>query len=194
MFKNQRQGNPFYILHKGEKPFCEVGQIVSVSPVRPKTTNFGMYPQPQDMVVDIKAKVGEDNVSFSAVASDLLITDYLTQNGEKLVLSCDLSSMNNEVNSMMSHSKQILDSIEYNKSVIDGCNSILLLLNPQFAKEQERDQELISVKEEVKTLKETNARLLEMMEKFFGDKKQGVSQVVADTEKQPLVSTSKKQQ
>lgn len=192
MFKNQRQGNPFYILHKGEKPFCEVGQVISVSPVRAKTANFGMYPQPTDMVVDIKAKVGEDNVSFSAVASDLLITDYPTQNGEKLVLSCDLNSINNEVNSMMQQSKQILESIEYNKSVIEGCNSILLLLNPQFAKEQERDQELTSVKEEVKELKETNARLLQMMEKFFGDKKATEASVASEV-KQPLVSTSKKQ-
>lgn len=187
MFKNQRQGNPFYILHKGEKPYCEVGQVMTVSQPRPKTPNYGMYPQPQDMVVDIKVKVGEDNVSFSAVSSDVVITDYPTQNGDKLVLSCDLNALNTEVNAMTQQSQQVLDSIEYNKSVIEGCNQIMLALNPQFAKEQERDQELNSVKEEVRELKETNAQLLKMMEKFLGEKK--AESTVKETKAQPVTES-----
>ncbi|MDD6210542.1 MAG: hypothetical protein PUB21_08060 [Bacteroidales bacterium] len=31
MFQSLRQGNPFYILRKGENPRCDVGSIVSVS-------------------------------------------------------------------------------------------------------------------------------------------------------------------
>ena len=62
MFKNQRQGNPLYILHKGNTPFCEVGSIVSVSPPRPENPNFNMYGPQAKIVVDIKAKVGEEIV------------------------------------------------------------------------------------------------------------------------------------
>ena len=108
MFKNQRQGNPLYILHKGNTPFCEVGSIVSVSPPRPENPNFNMYGPQAKIVVDIKAKVGEDNVSFSNVLSDVTITDYPTTNGEKLVVSCDLGALNTEINAMMQQSRQAL--------------------------------------------------------------------------------------
>ena len=37
-----------------------------------------MYGPQAKIVVDIKAKVGEDNVSFSNVLSDVTITDYPT--------------------------------------------------------------------------------------------------------------------
>lgn len=118
MFKNQRQGNPLYILHKGNTPFCEVGSIVSVSPPRPENPNFNMYGPQAKIVVDIKAKVGEDNVSFSNVLSDVTITDYPTTNGEKLVVSCDLGALNTEINAMMQQSRQALDSIDYQLSLI----------------------------------------------------------------------------
>ena len=107
MFKNQRQGNPLYILHKGNTPFCEVGSIVSVSPPRPENPNFNMYGPQAKIVVDIKAKVGEDNVSFSNVLSDVTITDYPTTNGEKLVVSCDLGALNTET-----YSRKLRELIE----------------------------------------------------------------------------------
>lgn len=169
MFKNQRQGNPFYILHKGINPFCEIGSVVSVSAPRPKNPNFNMYPQqPPEMVVDLKIKVGEDNVSFAEVLSDVSITDYPTSNGEKLVLSCDLGSLNTEINSMRQQSKQALDSVDYHKSVIDGCEKMLVVLNPDFAREKERESEMASMKSEMSELKEANARLVSMMEQLLG--------------------------
>lgn len=168
MFKNQRQGNPFYILHKGNEPFCEIGSVISVSPPRPKNPNYNMFPQQPEMVVDLKVKVGEDNVSFSAVAADVAITDYPTSNGEKLVLSCDLTSLNTEINAMQQQSKLALDSIDYHKSVLAGCDAMLVMLNPEFARNKERESEMATMKQEMSELKQTNARLLEMMESYLG--------------------------
>lgn len=180
MFKNQRQGNPFYILHKGDNPYCEIGNVLSVSAPRPKNPNpqYNMFPPQLEMVVDIKIKVGEDNVNFSGVAAEVAITDYPAANGEKLVLSCDLNAINTEINSMQQQSKQALDSIEYHKSVLSSCEKMLVLLNPQFAKEKERENEMASMKSEMSELRETNAKLLSMMENFLG--------------KQQSVQTSKK--
>lgn len=168
MFKNQRQGNPLYILHKGNTPFCEVGSIVSVSPPRPENPNFNMYGPQAKIVVDIKAKIGEDNVSFSNVLSDVTITDYPTTNGEKLVVSCDLGALNTEINAMMQQSRQALDSIDYHKSVIEGCEKMLVILNPEFAREKERESEIANMRNEMSDLKEANARLVAMMEQLVG--------------------------
>lgn len=168
MFKNQRQGNLFYILHKGNDPYCEIGSIVSVSAPRPKNPNYNMYPQQPEMVVDLKVKVGDDNVSFSGVSADVPISDYPTTNGEKLVLSCDLTALNTEINAMQQQSKLALESIDYHKSVLAGCEKMLVQINPQFARDKERESEMTNIKQEMNELRETNSRLLSMMESYFG--------------------------
>lgn len=127
-----------------------------------------MYGPQAKIVVDIKAKVGEDNVSFSNVLSDVTITDYPTTNGEKLVVSCDLGALNTEINAMMQQSRQVLDSIDYHKSVIEGCEKMLVILNPEFAREKERESEIANMRNEMSDLKEANARLVSMMEQLVG--------------------------
>lgn len=145
MFKNLRQGNPFYILHKGDKPYCEVGQVISVSGVRPKTPYPNTYPMPQqvEMVVDIKVKIGDDNVGLPSVPADLLITDYKPDNSqERMVLACDANSISTEVNSMLANSQQILGSIDTHKGIIESCEGILTQLNPQFARGKEQEEKI----------------------------------------------------
>ena len=95
MFKNLRQGQSLYILHKDDNTlhketelYHEVATIVSVENLRAKSPMPGMIPyMPQEMLVDIKAKSGNDNLFLPEVPADLVITDYKPSNGEKLVLS-----------------------------------------------------------------------------------------------------------
>ena len=45
MFQSIRQGQQFFILHKGENPRCDVGTVVSVSNPVPKYQNgYTAYP------------------------------------------------------------------------------------------------------------------------------------------------------
>ena len=49
MFQSIRQGQQFFILHKGENPRCDVGTVVSVSNPVPKYQNgYTAYPLPQN--------------------------------------------------------------------------------------------------------------------------------------------------
>lgn len=156
MFKNLRQGNPFYILHKGDKPYCEIGNVISVGNIHPKTPFPGTYPNMpiQEMVVDIKVKVGDDNVNLSSLPAELMIADYKPENSmEKLVLSCDFNAINSEINAMLQQSKQVISSIDSHKSIIENCEVILRQLNPQFAKEKEQEEEIASLKSELESIK-----------------------------------------
>lgn len=83
-------------------------------------------------------------------------------------MSCDLTSLNTEINAMQQQSKLALDSIDYHKSVLAGCDAMLVMLNPEFARNKERESEMATMKQEMSELKQTNARLLEMMESYLG--------------------------
>lgn len=172
MFKNLRQGQSIYILHKEDKMFYEVAIISSVENLRPKVPGMTPY-VPQEMVVDIKAKIGSDNINILSVPADLLVTDYKPNNGEKLVLACDLNSFNTEINSMLQNSQAVLASVDKHKSIVDACELMLTQLNPQFAKEKERDEEMTGMKQEISSLRETNEKLMAMMQNFLD--KQSVS-------------------
>lgn len=78
MFQSIRQGQQFFILHKGENPRCDVGTVVSVSNPVPKYQNgYTAYPLPQnEMVVDVKVKVGDDTLDFQKLPANLSIADF----------------------------------------------------------------------------------------------------------------------
>lgn len=178
MFKNLRQGQSIYILHKEDKEnkedkmYYEVATVVSVDNLRPKVPGMNPY-APQEMVVDIKAKIGKDNLNIPSVPADLVITDYKPSNGEKLVLSSGLAAFNSEIDSIKQRSRQELDRTDYNVSVIDICEKMQIQLNPQFAKDKERDEEMSGMKQELSSLRETNEKLMAMMQTFL--EKQSVS-------------------
>jgi len=47
--------------------------------------------------------------------------------------------MLSEVENLLQSSKNILESIDKHKVIVESCEEILKSLNPQFAKEHERD-------------------------------------------------------
>ena len=152
--------------------YYEVATIVSVDNLRPKTPGINPYMQ-QEMVVDIRAKVGNDNLNIPLVPADLVVTDYKPNNGEKLVLACDLTAFNTEITSMLQNSQAILGSVDKHRAIIDACELMLSQLNPQFAKDKERDQEMSEMKQRMASMQETNERLMSMMQTFL--EKQSVS-------------------
>lgn len=167
MFKNLRQGQVIYILHKDDKMYYEVATIVSIDNLRPKVPMMNAPYMQQEMLVDIKAKVGNDNINIPSVPADLVVTDYKPSNGDKMVLACDLNAFNTEINSMLQNSQAILASIDKHKSIIDSCEIMLAQLNPQFAKDKERDQEMSEMRERMSSLQDTNAQLMSMMKELL---------------------------
>ena len=83
-FKELREGNQYFILHKTDKPFCEIGSVIGVSNLRPKQNMVNGYQAMQpEMIIDISVKVGDDTVKLSSVPADKSIADYRPENGEK---------------------------------------------------------------------------------------------------------------
>lgn len=138
MFSTLRLNSPIYILDKKNSPVLKRGIIELVSPQRSKTGSF--YGQPSDMVVDITVNIEGTSQEFKNIPANLTIASDGT-----IVLSETKEALSSEVDALLSLSKQIIDSVDYHKEVIEKCEQILKELNPQFAKDKIQEEKITSL-------------------------------------------------
>lgn len=139
MFQGLRTNSLFYVLDKGENPNLRIGQVVSVSNPQTKypTFNNGFTPQHMETVVDVKVKLGDEEVDFKQLPANGQIA-----NDKNLVVSDNKDAMSAEVDAMLRQSKAILESVDYNKRVVESCEGMLQQLNPQIAKDKEQTEKI----------------------------------------------------
>lgn len=174
MFQNLRQGQPFYILYKGENPRYEAGNVLSVSNPMPKFPNNFQLPQQQEMVVDVKVRVGESTLDYQKLPAHLSIADF-TPLGNNVVVSDNKDAINAEIEAMQQISRDALAKTDYHNSVITACDEMLKQLNPQFAKDKERDEEIFQLKEQINSLTGNVSELVAMMKQNLSSTKETVS-------------------
>lgn len=144
MFSSLNQGSLIYILDKASIPKLIVGEVVSVS--QPKQNYQGTF---QQTYVDIKAQCNGTIYEFNQIPSNFSIVSY---NNGKLTLSETKQQLQSEVESIIHNSKTTLDNIDTYKENIKSCEEILKDLNPQFAKDAERDTRLNNLENKVDKL------------------------------------------
>lgn len=163
MFSTLRQNSPIYILDKKGSPVLKKGIIESVSPQRSKSGSF--YGQPLDMVVDIVVNVDSTKEEFKNIPASLSIA-----NDGNLVISESKEAMSTEIDSMLSISKQILESVDYHQEVIEKCEQILKDLNPQFAKDKLQEEKINSLEERIGGVENTLGDIKDMLSKALNNK------------------------
>ena len=163
MFSTLRQNSPIYILDKKGSPVLKKGVIESVSPQRSRTGSF--YGQPMDMVLDITVSVDGSKEEFKNIPASLSIA-----NDGNLVISESKEAMSTEVDSMLSISKQILESVDYHQEVIEKCEQILKDLNPQFAKDKLQEEKINSLEERIGGVENTLGDIKDMLSKALNSK------------------------
>ena len=172
MFSALRSGSPFYILEKSDEPKLKIGSVVSVSQPQPKFANsFIPNQQFSEMVVDVVVKVGEEEIKFEKLPSNLSIANF-GQGG--VVVSESKEAMNTEVEGMLRTSRQILDSIPYHEKVLSVCDTMLRELNPQFAKEKEQEEKIGLLEQKMNGMEGTLSDIREMLNLALNPKKKEV--------------------
>lgn len=130
MFSALSQGSSIYLLDKTSGLKYSVGEIIGVS--QPKYNG----------TLDLKVRIGNSVEEFNNLPS---INNVVTYNGGKLVISETRQGIQTEVESLLHNSRQILNNIDTYKQNIVDCEEILKELNPQFAKDKERDDRLLNL-------------------------------------------------
>lgn len=151
MFSSLQQGNIVYILDKTERPKLKYGEIVGVSV--PNFTSLGS-------TVNLKISIDGTTQDFNNIPSNNSIISY---NNGKLTISETKQGLQNEVDSTLQNSRQIIDNIEIYKQNITDCEEILKQLNPQFAKDKERDERLNSLENKFEGVEDKLDQLLNLI-------------------------------
>ena len=155
MFSALRQGSVVYILEKGENPVLKVGQVVSIT--QPNySSNFLM----NGSTIDINVKVNNQNLDFKNVPSSQSVANY-----NNAIITETKELMSNEVDNMLQSSRSIVDSVTYHNNIITSCESILKELNPRFAKEKERDEDINNLKDKMGGIESKMDKILSLLQK-----------------------------
>ena len=155
MFSALRQGSVVYILEKGENPVLKVGQVVSIT-----QPNYGSNFLMNGSTIDINVKVNNQNMDFKNVPSSQSVANY-----NNAVITETKELMSNEVDNMLQSSRSIVDSVAYHNNIITSCESILKELNPRFAKEKERDEDINNLKDKMRGIESKMDKILGLLQK-----------------------------
>lgn len=175
-FNSLGNGNPFYILRKGEKPILEVGVVKSKTQPRAKfptqTPNIMAGVQMQQ-VIDLVATVNGKDETFSEIPVNVEIAARGND-----TFSGSREAMLQAVDAMLQTSKKAIEQVPYHKSVISESEKMLEVLNPQYAENKQNARVIQSLQEKQKAqeqqlyeLKAQNTEMLEILRQLSGTSK-----------------------
>lgn len=167
-FQEVQQGNIIYILQKGEKPILEEAVVVRHGDVKPQfnlSSNAAMGLNVNN-TIEIVAKVGEGERILQNLPAGSNTFTY--PNGT--FVSCDRLAMLAKVDEMLNQSKQVLDSIDYHKTVVEECDVMLRRLNPSYEKEKQRDERMDSFERGLQGLTAMMSQMQKSLDKLVTKK------------------------
>lgn len=165
MFSSLRQDSIIYILDKKNKPALSTGRVISVSAITPKyPTSFNNPLGNIETTVDITVNMDGVNMDFKKIPSSLSIYG---DNG--FVISETKEAMISEIEMMKNNSKNIIESIEYHKSILDSCDEMLEKLNPNLAKEKENELKMNSLETRMSNIETVLAEMNDTLKTMKGN-------------------------
>ncbi len=94
-------------------------------------------------------------------------------NSGDLVVSESREAMSAEIEAMLRHSKEVLESKEYHEKVVKNCEQMLGVLNPQIAKEKAQEQRIGNLEADVSGMKGTLSNIETMLQRALNKKSNG---------------------
>lgn len=151
MFSALSQNSHVYILDKTDGIKFKIGEIVG--------TTIPVYATDgsNQMIMNLKVKTNGVVVDYNNIPANNSIVTY---NNGKLVICETKQSIQSEIEATLQQANHIVEHIEDYKSQITQCEEVLKELNPQYAKDKARDEEIAGIKSEVAGMKGDIAKIL----------------------------------
>lgn len=150
MFSALNQGSLVYILDKTDGVKFKIGEIVGTTVPQFAVDGSGM-------VMKLSIKINGNVAEYNNVPSAATIVSY---NNGKFIIAETKQSIQSEVESTLHNANYIIEHIEDYKSQITQCEDVLKELNPQYAKDKARDEEIANIKSEVAGMKTNIDKIL----------------------------------
>lgn len=151
MFSALNQNSHIYILDKTDGVKFKIGEIVGTS--IPIYATDGS----NQMIMNIKVRVDGNVIDYNNVPSNNSIVTY---NNGKIIICETKQGLQSEVESTLQHANYIIEHVEDYKTQVTDCETVLKELNPQYAKDKARDEEIADIKSEVAGIKDDISKIL----------------------------------
>lgn len=155
MFSALGQGSLVYILDKTDGIKFRVGEVIGTTVPQFATDGSGM-------VIKLSIKVDGTVVEYNNVPSSSTTVSY---NTGKLIIAETKQTIQSEVESALHNANYIIEHIEDYRQQVTQCEEVLKELNPQYAKDKARDEDIAGLKNEVSSIKGDIAKILEAVTK-----------------------------
>lgn len=171
MFQSARVNQPIYILYKESIPRIEIGTITQVTQPVYKFPTAPQFGQMQEQVVDVFANVGGAQRQFQQLPANKESANYVSNGNVFVTVSRD--AMNAEIATLKNEAVGIINRVDEERQKIVKYDEILLQLNPEYAENQRREQEMASMKQRMEAMASDNAELkgmvAQLLAKLDGD-------------------------
>ena len=154
MFSGLNQGSRVYILNKTNGIEFKIGEIVGTTTPVFATDGTNM------MVVNLKVKVDGSNVDYNNMPASNTSVSY---NNGNLIIAESKQTIQSEVEATLQHANYVVEHIEDYKNQITKCEEVLKELNPQFAKDKERDDRINSLDIKVSSMEGKLDKILNVL-------------------------------
>lgn len=161
MFQSARVNQPIYILYKESVPRLEIGTITQVTQPVYKFPTAAPYGQMQEQVVDVTANVGGAQRQFQQLPANKESANYVT--GGNVFVTVSRDAMNAEIATLKNEAVGIINRVDEERQKIVKYDEILMQLNPEYAENQRREQEIATMKNQMATMASDNAELKGMV-------------------------------
>lgn len=156
MFSALNQGSLVYILDKTDKLKYSIGEVVGTT--IPQFATDGT----NQMVMNIKVKVGDVTTDFNNIPSNSSIVTY--KDG-KTIIAETKQQIQAEVESILHKANYTLEHIEDIKDEAEQAESILKSIDTNYAKDKARDEEIASLKDKVSGVESKLDKILDIVSK-----------------------------
>ena len=154
MFSALNQGSLVYILDKTDKLKYNIGEVVGTT--IPQFATDGT----NQMVMNIKVKVGDVTTDFNNIPSNSSIVTY---NGGKTIIAETKQQIQAEVESILHKANYTIEHIEVIKVEAEQAESILKSIDTNYAKDKARDEEIASLKDKVSGVESKLDKILDIV-------------------------------
>ena len=154
MFSALNQGSLVYILDKTDKLKYSIGEVVGTT--IPQFATDGT----NQMVMNIKVKVGDVTTDFNNIPSNSSIVTY---KGGKTIIAETKQQIQAEVESILHKANYTLEHIEDIKDEAEQAESILKYIDTNYAKDKARDEEIASLKDKVSGVESKLDKILDIV-------------------------------
>lgn len=157
MFSALNQGSFVYILDKTKGIKFKIGEVIGTT--NPNQNNYPVNQIP-NQPINLKVKVEDTVYDFNAISSSASLVTY--DNG-RFVISETKQGLQSEVYAILQNRKNIIENIPQYKNDIVECETVLKDLNPEFAKDKERDERIDSLSTQVTNMQSTLDKIVNLI-------------------------------